>query len=207
MWPRSGREPAGSLTLWRAMQAPARPALAGPRYGALDGLRGVAAIAVALGHYDNAIVPAGYLAVDLFFLLSGFILTRTYAPQLAAGLGAGRLILKRMIRLYPLHVTGILIATLSVVQGLLRARPGRMPLADLVHSFPFNVLLLPSPYSFVLFPLNGRGVAVRLGLPEVALAPVYLAVALGLAALCTCWIDGPVRRALTRRFLASQRPV
>lgn len=379
MWPRSGREPAGSLTLWRAMQAPARPALAGPRYGALDGLRGVAAIAVALGHYDNAIVPAGYLAVDLFFLLSGFILTRTYAPQLAAGLGAGRLILKRMIRLYPLHLTGILIATLSVVQGLLRARPGRMPLADLVHSFPFNVLLLPSPYSFVLFPLNGpawslfyemlasclfalgwvrlprpaliagsvllgallivathlstvdpalihrsvvgdgtrwsqipiallrcgfafntgillgllpaapgarpadwraglvvigvgaicalpippvlrlapdlatvlllwplvvwfcsrtelpgpmvrfgaragevsyalyvvhlplvsygRGVAVRLGLPEVALAPVYLAVALGLAALCTRWIDGPVRRALTRRFLASQRPV
>lgn len=137
------------------MPAPKRAVLPTHRYGALDGLRGIAAIAVALGHYDNRLIPAGYLAVDLFFLLSGFILTRTYGARLADGLGRARLIGMRMIRLYPLHVTGILIATLSILQGIVRGRPDRMPLQALAQSFPFNVLMLPSPFSFVLFPLNG----------------------------------------------------
>jgi peptidoglycan/LPS O-acetylase OafA/YrhL len=50
-------------------------------------MRGLAALAVAVFHVYNPLVPGGYLAVDFFFVLSGFVLDRTYRPRFAAGLG------------------------------------------------------------------------------------------------------------------------
>jgi len=41
---------------------------------ALDALRGVAAVSVMLFHISNGWLPCGYLAVDMFFMLSGFVL-------------------------------------------------------------------------------------------------------------------------------------
>jgi peptidoglycan/LPS O-acetylase OafA/YrhL len=44
----------------------------------LDAMRGLAALAVLLMHAtDAALAPSGYLAVDFFFLLSGFVIART----------------------------------------------------------------------------------------------------------------------------------
>src|SRR5688500_16165584 len=45
------------------------------RIGGLDGLRGVAVIAVVAYHLGPDLVPAGYLGVDLFMVLSGFLIT------------------------------------------------------------------------------------------------------------------------------------
>ena len=58
----------------------------GNRYVALDGLRGVAAIAVVFRHAHVDALPFahGYLAVDLFFLLSGFVIARSYEAHGAA---------------------------------------------------------------------------------------------------------------------------
>lgn len=51
------------------------------RFYALDGLRGVAAFIVVLFHawpFFGRIAPGGYLAVDVFFALSGFVLAHRY---------------------------------------------------------------------------------------------------------------------------------
>ena len=59
------------------------------RYVTLDGMRGIAALAVALFHFNIAQAPHGYIAVDFFFALSGFVLCRAYRPRWQAGLGIG----------------------------------------------------------------------------------------------------------------------
>ena len=60
------------------------------RFLVLDGLRGLAAIAVALYHAGLALgVPylttRAYLAVDFFFVLSGFVIAHAYEDQLTSG--------------------------------------------------------------------------------------------------------------------------
>ncbi|HNJ48529.1 MAG TPA: acyltransferase family protein, partial [Novosphingobium sp.] len=66
------------------------------RLDAFDTLRGLAALAVLGHHLRLGFDPAGtmiwfgqgFLAVDLFFLLSGYVMARTYEPAFAGGAGA-----------------------------------------------------------------------------------------------------------------------
>jgi peptidoglycan/LPS O-acetylase OafA/YrhL len=79
----------------------------------LDGLRGMASIAVLIAHM-NLITgrlnqPHGYLVVDFFFILSGFVMAKAYGPRLRAGLGVRKLLLMRIVRLYPLAAAGVLL--------------------------------------------------------------------------------------------------
>ncbi len=92
------------------------------RVPSLDGLRGIAALAVMAFHFNIFFLPqAGlstimpflnraYLAVDLFFLLSGFVMAHVYGRQLAANWRAHwrRFALARFVRLYPLFVITLL---------------------------------------------------------------------------------------------------
>jgi peptidoglycan/LPS O-acetylase OafA/YrhL len=78
------------------------------RFLALDGLRGVAAFAVVLYHFrwSNHLTGPfqnGYLAVDLFFILSGFVIYANYSalPDLRSAL---HFIWLRFFRVYPLHL-------------------------------------------------------------------------------------------------------
>ncbi|WP_424360280.1 acyltransferase family protein [Methylocystis parvus] len=85
------------------------------RYLALDGLRGVAALAVVFYHApwithfsDLQIARNAYLAVDFFFILSGFVIAANYAAGIN-DMGDLRVFLtKRFFRLYPLHVAILL---------------------------------------------------------------------------------------------------
>ncbi len=95
------------------------------RVSSLDGLRGVAAILVMAFHFNifflpqarlSAVVPflgRAYLAVDLFFLLSGFVMAHVYGCLLASNWRAHwrQFALARFARLYPLFA----ITTLAVV--------------------------------------------------------------------------------------------
>lgn len=86
-------------------------AKSGHRLQALDGLRGVAALLVVLLHVewsnhltDNNFVQHGYLAVDLFFILSGLVISSNYSYRLINLREARRFVGLRLFRLYPLHL-------------------------------------------------------------------------------------------------------
>jgi len=133
----------------------------GERYEALDGLRGVAALAVVLYHASPAghsLLPGGYLAVDLFFMLSGFVIDRAYATRLAAGMGLGEFLARRAARLYPAYLLGLAVPFLALLAGVAPGNP-----AAQIANLPLyltNFVMLPSlPFghddAFPLFPLDG----------------------------------------------------
>ena len=72
----------------------------------LDGLRAVAVLAVIGFHYWNEAdgpLPGGFLGVDLFFVLSGFLITRLLLEERisAATIRLGAFYRRRVVRLYP----------------------------------------------------------------------------------------------------------
>ena len=87
-----------------------------PRYEILDGLRGVAAILVVLYHLfetysDGAayqIINHGYLAVDFFFLLSGFVIGYAYDDRWDRMTTWG-FFKRRLVRLHPMVIMGTVI--------------------------------------------------------------------------------------------------
>ncbi len=94
---------------------------------ALTGIRGVAACMVVFYHYFqdssglgpvHALIRHSYISVDLFFVLSGFVMALTYAPSFASGFSAAaymRFLGKRLGRVYPLYavVTAFVAACLA----------------------------------------------------------------------------------------------
>ncbi len=79
----------------------------------LTGLRGIAACYVMAYHFRTGwhpphaiagLVNHGYLAVDLFFVLSGFVLTLTYGSRVATWAEYGGFLVKRLGRVYPLYL-------------------------------------------------------------------------------------------------------
>lgn len=123
------------------------------RYYLLDGLRGFAAIAVGLLHYRWTLMPGGYLAVDLFFMLSGFVLARSYQDALTSGLAAAAFLRKRLVRLYPLYLAGTLGGALLAARQF-RHSIDPAALQDFAMGFGFNLAMLPNPSAPVLFPFN-----------------------------------------------------
>jgi peptidoglycan/LPS O-acetylase OafA/YrhL len=123
------------------------------RLVAFDALRGVAALAVLLHHLHlpGAIFGAGYFAVDLFFMLSGYVLAQTYEPALANGIKPSTFMRVRIERLYPMLLLGGLLGVALFptfqVDGVLIPQNLDWPIA-LISQF----LLIPylaSPSAFV----------------------------------------------------------
>ena len=83
----------------------------GPRFIVLDGLRGIGALLVVYGHYNIELWPGldtfilysnAYLVVDIFFLLSGFVLAHAFYDK--PDFNAWEYTKKRAFRLWPLHL-------------------------------------------------------------------------------------------------------
>ncbi len=80
----------------------------------LDAVRGLAALCVVLIHlgleYDKVeLARFGHLGVDLFFVMSGFVISRAYDHKLLGGLSWQRFMLLRLARLYPSMFLGVLV--------------------------------------------------------------------------------------------------
>lgn len=132
------------------------------RLTGLDALRGIAALCVVAMHV-HAIFPdvtrewmsSAYLAVDFFFVLSGFVMARTYEARLArgpeaGGLGAVAFFKLRLRRLWPTMAVGFL---LSAPLIYMRQSDPRILTAILIP----NLLMLPSFAEDECFPLNVPG--------------------------------------------------
>ncbi len=81
-------------------------------FSALDGLRGLAALSVVIYHLNG--YGHGYLAVDFFFILSGFVIAFSYEKKLVAGsMNFISFLQRRLIRLYPLVFISMLLGSLG----------------------------------------------------------------------------------------------
>lgn len=134
-----------------------------PHYEILDGLRGVAALLVVLFHvfeihshgdHSKQIINHGYLAVDFFFLLSGFVLGYAYDDRW------GKMTLKdffkrRIIRLQPMIIIG------SIIGALLFYFQDSPALGwGGINEVPVWKMLLVMLIGFTLIPV-GKGLDIR----------------------------------------------
>ena len=124
-----------------------------PHYPILDGLRGVAAIIVvtfhlteplATGKLDN-LVNHGYLAVDFFFLLSGFVIGYAYDERWPT-MTVGSFVKRRIERLQPLVVLGMSLGALGFYFT-------DSTLWPLIHTVPVWKLLLVLLIGYTILPV------------------------------------------------------
>ncbi len=91
-----------------------------PHFAVLDGLRGVAALCVVIFHFSEMVIwdygklwiGHGFLAVDFFFCLSGFVLGYAYNDRIAE-VGLGRFLKARLVRLQPMVIFGAVLGLVA----------------------------------------------------------------------------------------------
>ncbi len=123
-----------------------------PHFQVLDGLRGVAAISVLIFHFMEFSVPDysknfiahGYLAVDFFFCLSGFVIAYAYDKKIQH-LSFWAFFRLRLIRLHPMVVIGALIGVLCFVADPFGNLYDQIGAAKTVLLFLSASLLIPYP--------------------------------------------------------------
>lgn len=140
-----------------------------PHYNILDGLRGVAAITVVCFHIFEAFATShldqrinhGYLAVDFFFILSGFVVGYAYDDRWGT-MKVKDFIKRRVIRLHPMVVLGAIIgAIMFYSQGCSVWDVSKVTIVALLFATLLNAFLIPAvPGNEVrglgeMFPLNG----------------------------------------------------
>lgn len=137
------------------------------RLHGLDATRGCAAVAVMLSHYPLSLFgqrwfPTADLAVDLFYCLSGVVLWLHFSPRLNQGMGPGRFLLERLIRVYPLYLVALGLGALAIWLEL-RAHVAHIDLAKAIWQglllWPYqghsDLLLGRHVIHDEIFPLNG----------------------------------------------------
>lgn len=124
------------------------------RYVTLDGMRGLAALVVVAYHFDKTLLPAGYLAVDFFFALSGFVLEKAYGTQLSEGASIRGFMRARLIRLYPLFLAGTILGAAYTIPQLYRGDSDGLDVSQTITATMLSALMIPNPFSLILYPLN-----------------------------------------------------
>jgi peptidoglycan/LPS O-acetylase OafA/YrhL len=136
------------------------------RYYVLDGFRGIAALIVVLYHYvgpvDYPFLMNSYLALDMFFVLSGFVIHHSYANRLRGGMSAGTYINQRFARLGPTVAIGVLfgaVATLAAYNATGQdVDSAKFALVHAGHLLFIPGLVdynVPATGIYELFPSNG----------------------------------------------------
>ena len=146
-----------------------------PHYALLDGLRGVAALLVVWYHVFEGFqfasnkpvidfINHGYLAVDFFFILSGFVVGYAYDNRWGKTLTLGGFFRRRLIRLQPMVCMGAVIGAASfLLSGMERWDGTHATLWLTFLAFVCGCLMLPALPGMPrevrgngeMFPLNG----------------------------------------------------
>ena len=187
-----------------------------PHYELLDGLRGVAALMVIWYHFFEGFATSpfdqkfnhGYLSVDFFFVLSGFVISYAYDDRWKKGLTTGRFLLRRVIRLQPMVVFAVILGAISfLAQGSQTWTHEHVSLTAVGLSLLLGLFMLPSLPGTLpevrgngeMFPLNGPAWSLffeyiasiaygcflhRLSRPALRGVTIFFGLLLGLAAVC-----------------------
>lgn len=125
-----------------------------PHYPILDGLRGVAAIMVVIFHvfethshsHLDQIINHGYLAVDFFFLLSGFVIGYAYDDRWSM-MTIGGFFKIRLVRLQPMVIMGMIVGALLFYFQDSAMFPN-------IHNVPVWKMLVFMVIGFTLIPVT-----------------------------------------------------
>lgn len=143
-----------------------------PHYELLDGLRGVAALLVIWYHVFEGFATSpidqqfnhGYLAVDFFFILSGFVIGYAYDDRWKSTMNVKNFFKRRLIRLHPMVVLGAVLGAITFyIQGCEKWDGTQVTLSMVMVAMLLNLFLIPSiPGSAPevrgngeMYPLNG----------------------------------------------------
>ena len=156
----------------------------------LDGLRGVAALLIILRHAGSlgtgVSLPECFLAVDMFFLLSGFVIAFAYDKRLAQPGFIGRFLVIRLIRLYPLYLLGLAVGATYRLGSVLNHTED-WTIGHLAYVLVLGLFLVPRT------PITGIGSS-ELNTPTWTLLPEL--VANMLYAVLFRWLTRPVLMAI-----------
>lgn len=95
--------------------SPGRTSSDATRFDALDGLRGLASMFVMVDHYTHrAHVPGAWTVVDMFFMLSGFVVCHAYRHKIQRGMSLGSFMGARIRRLGPLYWLGSIMGAVGL---------------------------------------------------------------------------------------------
>lgn len=143
-----------------------------PHYEILDGLRGVAAVMVIIFHLFEAhaggshltqIINHGYLAVDFFFMLSGFVIGYAYDDRWKT-MKTKDFFKRRLIRLHPMVVLGAVLGSITFcIQGCEKWDGSQVSISMVMLAMLMGIFLIPvAPGAGLevrgngeMYPLNG----------------------------------------------------
>ena len=143
-----------------------------PHYVLLDGLRGVAALLVIWYHVFEGFATSpidqkfnhGYLAVDFFFILSGFVIGYAYDDRWKTTMTQKEFFKRRLIRLHPMVVMGAVLGAITFcIQGCEQWDGTRVSISMVMLAMLLNLFLIPAVPGTgpevrgngEMYPLNG----------------------------------------------------
>lgn len=146
-----------------------------PHYDLLDGLRGVAAILVLWYHiFEGYAFASGapiiehpnhaYLAVDFFFILSGFVIAYAYDDRVGRSMPLGNFFKRRLIRLHPMVVLGAVLGAITFfIQGSVQWDGTHVATSMVMLALLCTMFFIPAIPGGInevrgngeMFPLNG----------------------------------------------------
>ncbi|WP_294480584.1 acyltransferase [uncultured Bacteroides sp.] len=143
-----------------------------PHYELLDGLRGVAALFVIWYHVFEGFATSpidqrlnhGYMAVDFFFILSGFVIGYAYDDRWKTTMTTKNFFKRRLIRLHPMVVLGAVLGAITFcIQGSVQWDGTKVATSMVMVALLINLFLIPAVPGTgpevrgngEMYPLNG----------------------------------------------------
>lgn len=118
----------------------------------LDGLRGLGALLVLIGHTSGAwgltTPESGAIVVDSFFLLSGFVLAFAYEPRFKQGMSGREFMMHRLVRLFPLYLLGTVLTYVVIVSFTFGDADGGDRISAYTLQLIPQLFMLPAPEAF-----------------------------------------------------------
>lgn len=156
-----------------------------PHYELLDGLRGVAALLVVFYHIFEGLsfaaggtlittINHGYLAVDFFFILSGFVIGYAYDDRWKRNMTLGNFFTRRLIRLHPMIIMGTIIGAITFcIQGSVQWDGSHVATSAVMLALLAAMFFIPA-YPGASYDVRGNGEMFSLNGPSWSLFFEYI---------------------------------